>query len=75
MSTVYLCSATNSTLFTTCCDVAIDDRSAVCPKCRGEVTPVGASARWQSAYDPIKRGSRGYGNHVPNDRRKREGKS
>lgn len=67
MATVYLCSPTNSTLFTTCCDCAILDRQANCPSCGQPVKPQGSS-RWNTAYEPIKAGHRWYGNHRPNDR-------
>ncbi len=65
MATVYLCSPRNSTMFTTCCDVAILDHQDKCPQCRQNVVPSG-SARWQSAYSPIREGRRWYGNHWPN---------
>lgn len=48
MSTVYFSSATNSTTFTTCCRVAIDNE-ANCPKCKKEVLPIGERARFQAA--------------------------
>ena len=31
---VYLASKTNSTMFTTCCDVAITNSEKQCPKCK-----------------------------------------
>jgi len=55
MPTVYLCSPTNSTMFTTCCNVAITDREADCPVCKREVTPHSASGRWEAAYGPYRR--------------------
>jgi len=55
MSTVYLCSPTNSTMFTTCCEVAICDDEGSCPKCKEDVTPKGRNARWEHAYGPIRR--------------------
>ena len=37
MSSVFYCSKTNSTTFTTCCGVAICDDESRCPSCREEV--------------------------------------
>ena len=39
MSSVFYSSRTNSTLFTTCCEVAILDHQQKCPKCRVDVYP------------------------------------
>lgn len=61
MSTVYLSGETNSTMFTTCCSVAILDDQNKCPKCKTEVEPKGHRARWEKAYGPIRRKERGYG--------------
>ena len=36
-SRVYLCSPTNSTMFTTCCDVAICNDEKACPSCKENV--------------------------------------
>lgn len=66
MSTVYLDGPTNSTLFTTCCDVAIQDDQDNCPQCRQSVSPRGRNARWEAAYGPIRRQQRAYGNWYPN---------
>ena len=55
MSTVYLDSPTNSTMFTTCCNVAILDYQSHCPQCTQVVYPEGSVARWESAYGPIRR--------------------
>lgn len=55
MPTVYLCSPYNSTMFTTCCDVAILDQQTHCPVCRKEVTPQGSLARWTYAYGKQKK--------------------
>lgn len=55
-STVYLCSPTNSTMFTTCCHVAICDDERRCPVCDEEVHPVGKTShetgtlRWGVAF-------------------------
>jgi len=68
MSTVFLCSPTNSQMFTTCCEVAICDDEKVCPRCKRAITPEGRNERWRAAFDPIKAGRRWYGNHRPNDR-------
>ncbi len=69
MSTVYLDSPTNSTTFTTCCDVAICDNQRKCPACGEAVEGDNASARWSIAYGPIRHGA-SYGNPRPNDRRR-----
>jgi hypothetical protein len=69
MATVYLDSPTNSTLFTTCCNVAINDDQKACPQCRRTITPEAASSRWERAYGPIRRKERWYGNYSPNDGR------
>jgi len=50
MATVYLCSPTNSTMFTTCCSVAILDTQEECPRCHLTITPQGRNARWEWAY-------------------------
>lgn len=39
MASVYFCSPTNSTFFTTCCDVAICDDQQECPRCKKDVYP------------------------------------
>lgn len=39
MSRVFYCSPTNSTFFTTCCEVAITDDQEKCPVCRKDVYP------------------------------------
>ena len=65
MATVFLWSPTNSTLFTTCCEVAITDRQDCCPKCGDEVEPKTGIERCNLAYGVIK-GGKGYGNHYPN---------
>lgn len=61
MATVYLSSPTNSTMFTTCCEVAVGDNQSSCPNCGQSVEPNGGSARWSYAYR-----QRGYGNTYPN---------
>jgi hypothetical protein len=63
VSTVFLDSPTNSTLFTTCCEVAICDDQSRCPRCHQEVFPKGRNSRWGMAYGPIRRKERGYGNY------------
>lgn len=60
MPSVYLSSETNSTMFTTCCRVAICDDQGSCPNCKEDIEPKGSRARWQHAYGPIRRGERGY---------------
>lgn len=50
MATVYLCNSTNSTMFTTCCNVAICDDQKLCPKCGDEVVPRTRAERWRTAY-------------------------
>lgn len=39
MPSVYYCSKTNSTFFTTCCHVAICDDQQKCPRCKEDVFP------------------------------------
>lgn len=55
MPTVYLDSPNNSTMFTTCCKVAINDDQEKCPRCREIVTPRTHKERWQHAYGKQKR--------------------
>lgn len=65
MKSVFLCSPTNSTMFTTCCEVAICDYESHCPSCGEEVYP-GVDAteherrvkRWEEAYGPHRRSAR-----------------
>ena len=59
---VFLCSPTNSTMFTNCCQVAICDDQGLCPRCEKEVYPgLDASShsrgvsRWEMAYGPTRR--------------------
>jgi len=56
MPSVYLCSPTNSTMFTTCCSVAICDNEENCPRCKEKIEPQGRSARWNVAYNPPRKG-------------------
>ena len=49
MASVFLCSPTNSTLFTTCCEVAITDKEDRCPHCKEEV-PYTPEQRWNIAF-------------------------
>ena len=74
MSSVFLSGPTNSTMFTTCCEVAINDEQGACPRCKQDVQPKGRDARWSTAYGPIKRGQRWYGNWFPNHRTERAAK-
>ncbi len=53
MSTVYFCSQTNSTHFTTCCDVAICDDQAKCPVCKVDVTPRSSRGRDEVAMEKL----------------------
>lgn len=52
MSGVHFCSTSNSTHFTDCCEVAINDNESNCPSCGGEVPGDGrerhdqAMVRW-----------------------------
>lgn len=63
---VHLCSPTNSTIFTNCCRVAINDNQAACPSCKEEVYP-GRDAsdhqrsmnRWNWAYGKQRRDTKG----------------
>jgi len=57
MATVRLCGPLNSTMFTTCCDVAILDHQGKCPQCSEDVEPFNPEsqyrthrARWEKAY-------------------------
>lgn len=65
MATVFLDGPNNSTMFTTCCEVAVCDDQNSCPRCRQDVEPKGGRARWEVAYGRIRRGG-GYGNWYPN---------
>ena len=63
---VFLCSPTNSTMFTKCCRVAICDDQVQCPRCKKEVFPgkdttnhQRATARWSQAYGAQKRAQGG----------------
>jgi hypothetical protein len=49
MPTVYHCSPTNSTFFTSCCHCAICDYQACCPQCGEEITPRDHRGRWRAA--------------------------
>lgn len=66
MATVFLDSPTNSTLFTTCCEVAVCDDQRLCPRCQQAVEPQGRQARWEAAYGPFRHQRRSYGNWYPN---------
>ena len=59
MPTVFLCAPTNSTMFTTCCQVAICDDQANCPCCKKEITPRSRQGRWEAAYGPHRARERG----------------
>jgi len=48
MAGVRFCSSANSTLFTTCCDVAILDDEQRCPYC-GKDVPYSPRERWEMA--------------------------
>jgi hypothetical protein len=58
MSTIYFCSAFNSTFFTTCCRVAINDDQSLCPKCKTEITPRSHRGRWEAAMRPYRKTTR-----------------
>jgi hypothetical protein len=55
MPSVYLSSRFNSTMFTTCCSVAICDDQEACPQCKQIIEPQGHRARWERAYGPQRR--------------------
>lgn len=65
MATVFLDGPNNSTMFTTCCEVAICGDQNKCPYCKQDVEPKGDRSRWEVAYGRIRRGA-GYGNWYPN---------
>lgn len=61
MSRVYHSGPNNSTFFTTCCETAICDDQAYCPKCKNEVYPgkdynsyQRGRMRWEQAYGPYR---------------------
>ena len=58
MANVFLCSPTNSTMFTTCCEVAILDSEKDCPRCKEEIEQQGHGERWRYAYGKQKRGEK-----------------
>lgn len=60
MATVFHSSSTNSTHFTTCCEVAVTDRQGSCPRCGQIVEPSDDAARFRVAY------AHGNGNWYPN---------
>ena len=47
---LYLCSPTNSTMFTRCCNVAVNDNETVCPRCKATVDPPPGRYRWSTVY-------------------------
>lgn len=62
MPSVFHCSPTNSTTFTTCCECAICDDQSLCPMCGVEIEPKGGHARFSAAH------RRPHGNWYPNHR-------
>ena len=67
MPTVFLDSPNNSTMFTTCCEAAICDDQATCPRCGCDIEPRSRAGRWQAAFGAIRSKARGYGNYRTND--------
>lgn len=55
MPTVFHSGPNNSTFFTTCCRVAINDDQKVCPRCKEKVLPESVRGRWLAAYRPTGR--------------------
>ena len=55
MPTVRLSGPNNSTMFTTCCGLAICDDQANCPGCKKEIWPRSGRDRWEAAYGPTRR--------------------
>lgn len=55
MSTVYFSGPNNSTFFTTCCSLAINDYQTKCPGCKVEVTPLSHRGRWEVAMRPYRK--------------------
>ena len=51
---VSLSGPTNSTLFSTCCHVAVCDHHKACPSCGKRVVPGSPVERWESAYAPYR---------------------
>lgn len=49
MASVRFSGPNNSTLFTTCCEVAICDDQGECPRCKKEVVPLDKRERWNTA--------------------------
>ena len=47
---VFLCSPTNSQMFTTCCECAVCDDQSECPRCGAHVRQETSRARWNFAY-------------------------
>ena len=59
---VFLCSPTNSQMFTNCCRTAICSDEGRCPKCKEEVYPgdnqsdhYRETTRWEMAFGPTRR--------------------
>ena len=61
MATVFLSGPTNSTMFTTCCSVAICRDEERCPGCGERVLPHTYKDRWEAAYGRSRRKQHGYG--------------
>lgn len=55
MPSVFLCSPTNSTMFTTCCHAAILDDQTNCPICKLEISPRSGRDRWDAAFGQQRR--------------------
>lgn len=63
-ASVFLDGPRNSTIFTTCCEAAIGDDQANCPRCGQRIEPGDRHARWRVAF--TERGAKGrYGNWWP----------
>ena len=54
MASVYFCSPTNSTYFTTCCNVAVTKEETKCPRCGANV-PATDGEKWEAAFGPKRR--------------------
>jgi hypothetical protein len=50
MPTVMLSNPTNSTMFTSCCSMALTEQQTACPSCGQRIEPTEPRYRWEAAY-------------------------